>query len=174
MFDCHVNAFSPFFLLSRWHWIGFSSSHKKREENNLYLYITWNGKVPWVRNLRMVYPPIFRLQKISTPKYIQMRVVFNNECELPLKMAFLAVTWFYLCFGNVTHVNLSSSSSSLLPLSECPSHVPFLSFTQRIFFSSCHLIRIESKSMRVYEQTQRTWDSNLLRWLLHQSNAKCV
>lgn len=52
------------------------------------------------------------------------------------------------------------------------SHVPLLSFTRKFccfFTRECHSIRV------VWEQTyepQRTWDSNLLRRLIHQSNGK--
>lgn len=108
-----------------------------------------DGKVSWVRKFTHGLSPHFsNCKKFYTTQSTRMDPplcawhIHTNECELLLKMAFstVALGLPLLAQRNVTHVNLSSSSSSL-PVT-CS-----IALVSAIFFVllSCHLIRIESK-----------------------------
>lgn len=108
MFDCHVNAFSPFFLFTSLlvYLVGFLVLRRRREKKRSFL--TYNMKMVKCHGLEIYawfISPIFRLQKnffyttqITYTCGFVCVVCSTNECELLLKMAFSTVTWFYLCF----------------------------------------------------------------------------
>lgn len=174
LFSLFTSHHFLFFLLPMNCWFSSTSQMSRRWKNFcvfLYIRTTWNGKVSWVRKFTHGLSPHFSIAKFFTQHrahawITRVRGIFDKRMWIAIENGIFDSNMVLpLLQENVTHVNLSSSSS--LPVT-CSIALVYTIFC--VPFDSNRKSKIYA-----YVPNQRTWDSNLLRRFLHQSNAQmCV